>query len=178
MSCGVSCVFVGNKSIITRFLTSAESFILLQWKSHLFLTRREICTDQTPFTSKNSYLNTFFWCESKKRYCGFWTHILSRSNGFKFKKVFNDGFDYYKHAVFLFSRHYLMNWSGVDYCDVFISCLDSHSDGTHSLQGTHRWDTDVKLHFSKSDEENLIYILDGLRVNFVKFSFLGELFLQ
>ncbi len=21
---------------------------------------------------------------------------------------------------------------GVDYCDVFISCLDSHSDGTHS----------------------------------------------
>ncbi len=24
--------------------------------------------------------------------------------------------------------------SGVDYCDVFISCLDSHSDGTHSLQ--------------------------------------------
>ncbi len=26
-----------------------------------------------------------------------------------------------------------MDWSGVDYCDVFISCLDSHSDGTHSL---------------------------------------------
>ncbi len=26
-----------------------------------------------------------------------------------------------------------MYWSGVDYCDVFISCLDSHSDGTHSL---------------------------------------------
>ncbi len=22
-----------------------------------------------------------------------------------------------------------MDWSGVDYCDVFISCLDSHSDG-------------------------------------------------
>ncbi len=22
----------------------------------------------------------------------------------------------------------------VDYCDVFIRCLDSHSDGTHSLQ--------------------------------------------
>ncbi len=27
-----------------------------------------------------------------------------------------------------------VNWSGVDYYDVFISCLDSHSDGTHSLQ--------------------------------------------
>ncbi len=25
----------------------------------------------------------------------------------------------------------------VDYCDVFISCLDSHSDGTHSLQSIH-----------------------------------------
>ncbi len=25
-------------------------------------------------------------------------------------------------------------WIIVDYCDVFISCLDSHSDGTHSLQ--------------------------------------------
>ncbi len=23
-----------------------------------------------------------------------------------------------------------MDWSGVDYCDVFISCLDSLSDGT------------------------------------------------
>uniref|UniRef100_A0A671Q0U3 Sterile alpha motif and leucine zipper containing kinase AZK n=1 Tax=Sinocyclocheilus anshuiensis TaxID=1608454 RepID=A0A671Q0U3_9TELE len=28
-----------------------------------------------------------------------------------------------------------MDWSGVDYCDVFISCSDSHSDGTHSLIG-------------------------------------------
>ncbi len=29
-----------------------------------------------------------------------------------------------------------LEWRGllVDYCDVFISCLDSHSDGTHSLQ--------------------------------------------
>ncbi len=32
-----------------------------------------------------------------------------------------------------------MDWSGllVDYCDGFISCLDSHSDGTHSLQRIH-----------------------------------------
>ncbi len=27
--------------------------------------------------------------------------------------------------------------NGVDYCDVLISCLDSHSDGTHSLQRKH-----------------------------------------
>ncbi len=40
----------------------------------------------------------------------------------------------------------------VDYFDVFISCLDSHSDGTHSLQ-THRihwWASDVMTNFSKS----------------------------
>ncbi len=48
-----------------------------------------------------------------------------------------------------------LEWCGllVDYCDVFISCLDSHSDGTHSLQSIYCWDTDGMLHFSKSDEE-------------------------
>ncbi len=30
---------------------------------------------------------------------------------------------------------------------------DSHSDGTHSLQSIHCWDSDVMLDFSKSDEE-------------------------
>ncbi len=32
-----------------------------------------------------------------------------------------------------------LEWCGllVVYCDVFISCLDSHSDGTHSLQRIH-----------------------------------------
>ncbi len=40
-------------------------------------------------------------------------------------------------------------WSGVDYCDVYISCLDSHSDGTHSLQRIHCWESDAVLHFSK-----------------------------
>ncbi len=38
----------------------------------------------------------------------------------------------------------------VDYCDVFISCLDSHSDGTHSLQMIHWRASDVMLHLSKS----------------------------
>ncbi len=38
----------------------------------------------------------------------------------------------------------------MDYCDVFISCLDSHSDGTHSLQRIHWWASHVMLHFSKS----------------------------
>ncbi len=38
----------------------------------------------------------------------------------------------------------------VDYCYVFISCLDSHSDGTHSLQSIHWWASDGMLNFSKS----------------------------
>ncbi len=41
----------------------------------------------------------------------------------------------------------------LDYCDVFISCLYSHSDGTHSLQSIHWRASDVMLNFSKSDEE-------------------------
>ncbi len=48
-----------------------------------------------------------------------------------------------------------LEWCGllVDYCDVFISCLDSHSDGTHSLQRIHCWASDVMLHLSKTDKE-------------------------
>ncbi len=60
-----------------------------------------------------------------------------------------------------------MDWSHVDYCDVFISCLDSHSDGTHSLQRSQqvsKW-----YNFSKSvatikQQTHLLYILDVLRV--------------
>ncbi len=44
--------------------------------------------------------------------------VLAGSNGLKLKVVS------YKHAVLAF---------GLDYCDVFISCLDTCSDGTHSL---------------------------------------------
>ncbi len=45
-----------------------------------------------------------------------------------------------------------LEWCGflVDYCGVFISCLDSHSDGTHSLQRIHWWASDIMLHFFKS----------------------------
>ncbi len=55
----------------------------------------------------------------------------------------------------------------VDYCDASISCLDSHSDGTHSVQRIHWWATDAMLHFSKSVlmKKKLIYILDGLMMS-------------
>ncbi len=59
-------------------------------------------------------------------------------------------------------------WITCGFCDVFISCLDSHSDGTHSLQRIHWWASDVMLHFSKSvqmKKKNLIYILDSSRMS-------------
>ncbi len=37
----------------------------------------------------------------------------------------------------------------VNYCDAFISCLDSHSDGTHSLQRIHWGASDEMLNFYK-----------------------------
>ncbi len=58
-----------------------------------------------------------------------------------------------------------LEWCGllVDYCDVFISCLDSHSDGTHSLQSIHCWASDAMLHFWWRNK--LICILDGMKVS-------------
>ncbi len=53
----------------------------------------------------------------------------------------------------------------VDCSNVFISCLDSHSDGTHSLQRIHWWASDAMIHFSKSVliKNKLICILNDLR---------------
>ncbi len=39
---------------------------------------------------------------------------------------------------------------GLEWCGLLV---DAHSDGTHSLQSIHCWDTDAMLHFSKSDEK-------------------------
>ncbi len=105
-----------------------------------------ICADFSP----DSDQTTFHW---RKHYYGLWTRILAGSNGLNFEvktswwicfsfcllKMLIDG----------------LEWCGllVDYCDVFISCLDSHSDGTHSLQSIRCWASDGMLHFSKSDEE-------------------------
>ncbi len=58
----------------------------------------------------------------------------------------------------------------VDYCGVFISCLNFNSDGTHSLQ---------KIHWLAFSSDEIICISDGLRGS--KFSenviCFGELFL-
>ncbi len=65
--------------------------------------------------------------------------------------------------LFLINTHLFTSWDfnwwtgvvwitcGLMWC--FIRCLDSHSDGTHSLQRIHWWTSDVMLRFSKSDKE-------------------------
>ncbi len=61
-----------------------------------------------------------------------------------------------------------VNWgTGVVWitCDVFISCLNTHSDGTHSLQKIHWWASDIMRSFSKSVliKKQTHLHLDGLR---------------
>ncbi len=62
---------------------------------------------------------------------------LSRRNSFNLKCC-NDGFVSYKH-IFLLQKTLIdeLKLDYLDYCDVSISCLDSHSDGTHSLKRMH-----------------------------------------
>ncbi len=98
-----------------------------------------------------------------KHYYGLWTGILARSNALKLKclclwmNLFITNIQLLLklailvalHANHLSKQNQLLihilhkmltdglEWCGslVDYCDVFISCLDfRHSDGTHSLQ--------------------------------------------
>ncbi len=88
----------------------------------------------------------------RKHYYELWTHILAIRNGLQLKCL-NGIFVAYRHS-FLLHKTLTdgLEWCGllVDYCDVFISCLDSHSDGTHSLQSIHWWTSDVMPNFSKS----------------------------
>ncbi len=60
------------------------------------------------------------------------------SHGLRLKQM-NDRFFTNKYAAFYKMLIDGLEWCGllVDYSDVFISCLDSHSDGTHSLQRIH-----------------------------------------
>ncbi len=58
---------------------------------------------------------------------------------------------------------------GLEYCNIFISCFDSHSDGTHPLVSKR-----CNATFLQSSE--LIYFLDGL-IHFQQIFIFGELFL-
>ncbi len=130
--------FVRYKSIIKIFLTFWE-IAFCSGKSRLVWITREIGTDQAVFTSKNSLKQLednrsglFHW---RKRYCGLWSHILAKSNSLKFTQSF------LLHKTLIHGRESCGLL--VDYCNVFISCLD----GTHSLQRIHWWANNVQLDF-------------------------------
>ncbi len=98
-------------------------------------------------TALNKYVAAF-WCERQQQMHFFTGErvIMDYGLGFLAQDVL---------MMDLFQFLSSLEWCGllVDYCDVFISCLDSHSDGTHSLQSIHCWDTDAETHFYISDEE-------------------------
>ncbi len=99
--------------------------------------------------------NIFYTGESNNMNRG----LLARKQRFEVKHVFMN--------MQLFASQDVNWWTEVvsmDYCDVFISCLDSHSDGTHSLQRIHWWACNVILHFSKYVTINKL-ILDDLRAS-------------
>ncbi len=171
-------MFAINRSINTTFLTqtiasgfimSPLSIILLSpGKSLLIWIRREICTRLSiVYKTKQSkrVMNKYaggFWCE---RTTGNWFFSLEEvllwimdshfSRKQRFRHLKTSWWICILHK-FSFSLHKTLidglKLCGllVDYCDVFIRCLDSHSDGTHSLQRIHRWASDVMLNFSES----------------------------
>ncbi len=100
-----------------------------------------VCKPKQFKTFLNKYIGGF-WCERTKVVQVFLTleevllWIMEQTHSSLLHKIINDG---------LQSCRLL-----VDYCDVFISCLDSHSDGTHSLQKINWWANDVMPNFPKS----------------------------
>ncbi len=66
------------------------------------------------------------------------------------------GFSLFTNMQFFTSQD--INWwiGVVDYCNVLISCLDSHSDGTYSRQRIHWQASDVMLLQTIDVNNNLI----------------------
>ncbi len=106
-------------------------------------------------TALNKYV-AGFWCERQQKMDFSLEEVLLiidsyLSNGLKLKTSWWICFSFCLLQMLTDG----LEWCGllVYYCDVFISCLNSNSDGTHSLQSIHCWDTDAVTHFYKSDEE-------------------------
>ncbi len=166
-----SCVFVRNKfsnivSLNCCYHLKYESYI------HVFSSEKVVSSESgekyadikhylQAKTAQNSSKQICWWIlmsednrewtfsHWRKRYYGLWTYVLATNVK-----------THYRWICFLqtrsFSLHKMLidelEWCGlfVDYCNVFISCLNSHSDGTHSLQRIHWWASDVMLNFFKS----------------------------
>ncbi len=106
---------------------------------------------KTVFTCKWCLLCAYFSSYSVETV--FFTGEINMDRGSKLKHLMINLL-HYKTYSFLLHKTLL---NGLDlcellvgYCGVFITCLDSHSDGTHSLQRIHCWSSDVMQNFSKS----------------------------
>ncbi len=101
-----------------------------------------ICADVSLDSGKTTF----------KRYYGLWNYILAGSNSLMI--IFLGWICFLQTHSFCLLQMLSdgLEWCGSLACDVFISCLDSHSDGTHSLQSIHWWASDGMLHYPKSDD--------------------------
>ncbi len=117
--------------------------IILFISSHLIWIWKEICRDQALFTSETSQNSPkqihwwiLMWQDNRV-----WTFLLEEA-----LLWIIDSYNLYTNMQ-LFTLQDISWWTGllVDYCDVFISCLISRSDGTHSLQRIYWLASDVML---------------------------------
>ncbi len=142
------------------------------------------------------YLNSIGWCRAitEKKHLALFT--ISPLHWIKFAVGFTEGHSRYRCFLFITDLEKFRSESLKVTClnDGFasnkhrfslhkttISCLDSHSDGTHSLQRIHWWTSDVMLHFSKfvlmKKQTHLHLWWPEVEWMFREFSFLDELIL-
>ncbi len=109
---------------------------------------------------------------------GFWCERQQEMNFFIMDSYFGQTW-WFENALMLdlflantqlFSSQDMNWWTGVvwitvDFCEVFISCLDSHSDGTHSLQSIHWWASDGMIITPELFWWRNKLILDSLRMS-------------
>ncbi len=123
-------------------------------------------------------INSFFhWRNNKPHYR---SHILARGDCLMFQMSW---WIYFLQTCSFSLQKTLINgleWCGslVDYCDVFINCLDSHSDGTHSLQmRIHWWESDGMQHFTPKswlEAEYSISLKIQRRIRSYSMQFIGQ----
>ncbi len=143
-------VFNFKTLLLTKIL---NWYCFLLWKSCLVWIRGEICT--LPMKRDQMVLNQFdVWC--RRTIMDFSTVILIMESYFIRKQRFEVKL-VLMIDLFLTNMQLLTSqddnwWTGVVWitCGLlwcFISCLDSHSDGTHSLQRIHWWASDAALNY-------------------------------
>ncbi len=112
-----------------------------------------LCSEWVPsetvlFSHLNSDVHLYLLIEMKQ--CFYWIKLvlIDGSYSMSLKMYLMDFIDFFFLQTLFTSQDITgLEWCGllVDYCDVFISCLYSRSDGTHSLQRISWWASNLKL---------------------------------